>query len=769
MCRHDQLVDSCDRGKVPAYHPGKEKGEFMRKGIARRCLCIALASAMVFGDVGIASAAESSQTDAKEVVSTAADDGAAETAASEAYVSYLNLQEGYNQEIKVYGSAYAYKAELWVNGKLYSEQTSGGDNKYIDLNTGIDALAGTTYTVEVRVSNQDGEVVTEKKQITTSTVSLRRYEDNGELAITAESQGWTTSENGIRRPDSVYVYMPVDNPKNYSIKYEVYRSTKPSGGYSRIAYGNITSAYKVSYYDYDVKAGTAYYYKLRILRGTDEYVTSDKVLSVSGAAVGVRHGVPTCTLSSYTYGLNNGKRAGIGLSIGTNFANQYDIYRSTARAKGYKKIASIYENYYEDKSAKKGTVYYYKAVPKYYDSATGKTITGKFTEPVAARYIMDAAWPELTQVATTSLKCEWDGDNSSDVSYEVWYRRTDIIGDAYRKAAVTKKKSFVLKNLAPNGKYSVKIRTVKKAGSAVKYSDSNTNIRTMGYTDYVQDLSKTAVKSAADTSKGIVAVYYKLTWYKDWGASGYYVKAYNNYTGKTETIRKLSAKAVSYTFRNVADTKNGLKYSFVKVVPYRGKVVGEERGEVVDEMPAVSRVKVTRKSGTSVQIDWTSVPGTEIYAVYRITPLGVSQTIGYTSATSFVDTHVTNGLKYTYSVRPWESIAGFYQGYYKEYADYTHALTRPAISSGTNASAGTASLKWNKIANAKCYKVYRAESVNGKYVQVARTSQNVMVYADKKLKKGKTYYYRVVALTVNDCGKTVKSTPSAAKAVRISK
>ena len=97
MCRHDQLVDSCDRGKVPAYHPGKEKGEFMRKGIARRCLCIALASAMVFGDVGIASAAESSQTDAKEVVSTAADDGAAETAASEAYVSYLNLQEGYNQ------------------------------------------------------------------------------------------------------------------------------------------------------------------------------------------------------------------------------------------------------------------------------------------------------------------------------------------------------------------------------------------------------------------------------------------------------------------------------------------------------------------------------------------------------------------------------------------------------------------------------------------------------------------------------------------------
>ena len=45
----------------------------------------------------------------------------------------------------------------------------------------------------------------------------------------------------------------------------------------------------------------AYYYKVRILRGTSEYVTSDKVLAVSGAA-GVRYGKPECSFDAYVSG-----------------------------------------------------------------------------------------------------------------------------------------------------------------------------------------------------------------------------------------------------------------------------------------------------------------------------------------------------------------------------------------------------------------------------------------------------------------------------------
>lgn len=757
-------VDSHDK-----CQPGKEKGEFMRKGIARRCLCIALASAMVFGDVGIASAAESNAAASKEAVSVAADESIAEVAASTPEVEYLNVNEYYGDTISVNAVAYAYKTVLLVNGKKYDERTSGTDNGYNGYYLNINSLPGTTYTVELRYSNKDGKVYKLQKKITTASVVFKKTSKDAPT-VTATSVSGDADANGIMRPAGVEVTAKIDNPKGKSFTYEVYRSSKPSGGYTRIGNGVTSSDWRISYTDTKVKSGSAYYYKFRILRGTDQYVAKDKVLAVSSAA-GVRYGVPECYIyNNGSYGKNEGKKAVNSLLIGSSFANQYDLYRSTNKAKGYKKIATVYGQYYEDTNIKKGTVYYYKAVPKYYDSKTGKTATGKASEPKAIRYLMDAAGATLTQVSATSMKCEWYAENSSDVSYEIWYKRDDLDGDAYRKAAVTKKKSCVLKNLAADGEYSVKVRTVKKAGAVVKYEDSYTGTRTMGYTTQVQDLYTVAVKSSADTKKGVVAVYYKMSWYKDWGASGYYIKAYNRYTGKTETIKKLSAKATSYTFRNVADKTKGLKYTDVQVIPYKGKTMGGASYSLSNNrLPAVSRVKVTRKSGTSVLVAWTAVPGAKTYVVKRRTALGVTQTIASTTATKFVDTHVTNGMEYIYTVYPKYSIAGFYEGDENGFVTYTHALSRPAISSGVNSSAGTAAIKWGKIANAKCYKVYRSDKANGKYVQVAKTSHKVMVYADKKLKKGKTYYYKVVAYTVNGCGKVVKSSASSARAVKIKK
>ena len=115
------------------------------------------------------------------------------------------------------------------------------------------------------------------------------------------------------------------------------------------------------------------------------------------------------------------------------------------------------------------------------------------------------------------------------------------------------------------------------------------------------------------------------------------------------------------------------------------------------------------------------------------------------------------------------SKTAFNSGWSAGYGIYFHKLSTPQIKAVTNPAKGTASVKWAKTANTKVYKVYRSDKANGKYVQVASTSKNVCVYADKKLKKGKTYYYKVVAYTINDCGQTVKSAASKAKGVKISK
>lgn len=57
----------------------------------------------------------------------------------------------------------------------------------------------------------------------------------------------------------------------------------------------------------------------------------------------------------------------------------------------------------------------------------------------------------------------------------------------------------------------------------------------------------------------------------------------------------------------------------------------------------------------------------------------------------------------------------------------------------------TAVLKWKKVGNATGYKIYRADKKNGEY-QLIKTIKgaNKLNYTDKKVKKRRTYYYKIV-------------------------
>ena len=150
------------------------------------------------------------------------------------------------------------------------------------------------------------------------------------------------------------------------------------------------------------------------------------------------------------------------------------------------------------------------------------------------------------------------------------------------------------------------------------------------------------------------------------------------------------------------------------------------------------------------------------------TELGVRQYIGSTKATNFTDVNVTDGMKYTYSVVVGTDF-GFSSGYDLYSSDYTHKLASPAITKVVNGSKGTATVTWKKVTNATRYYVYRSTSKNGTYKLVGKTGATKLSYMNKKLKKGTTYYYKVVASTVNDGGKTVKSVASHAKGIKIRK
>lgn len=75
-----------------------------------------------------------------------------------------------------------------------------------------------------------------------------------------------------------------------------------------------------------------------------------------------------------------------------------------------------------------------------------------------------------------------------------------------------------------------------------------------------------------------------------------------------------------------------------------------------------------------------------------------------------------------------------------------------------------ATLKWKKAAGAKKYQVYRANKKNGKFKKVVTVKKTSFV--NKKLKKGKTYFYKVRAIAKAD-GKTYKGAFSKVKKVKV--
>jgi len=95
---------------------------------------------------------------------------------------------------------------------------------------------------------------------------------------------------------------------------------------------------------------------------------------------------------------------------------------------------------------------------------------------------------------------------------------------------------------------------------------------------------------------------------------------------------------------------------------------------------------------------------------------------------------------------------------------YTKTPAKPTITK-ISSKKKTTTIKWKKVANATGYKVFAKVGKNGKYKVVKTIKNNKTVsFTHKKLKKGKTYYYKVQAYTTKN-GMTTKSAQSKYKAI----
>ncbi len=150
--------------------------------------------------------------------------------------------------------------------------------------------------------------------------------------------------------------------------YRIYRSTKKDSGYSLVK--TVSSGSTTSWTNSSLKTGTTYYYKVRAYKtsgGTKIFGAYSSVKSLK-AKPAVPGSVKVTSASSTKAKVSWNKVSG---------ASGYEVYRSTKKDSGYKRVKTTSSTSWTNSSLKKGTTYYYKV--RAYKTVNGKKVYGAYS------------------------------------------------------------------------------------------------------------------------------------------------------------------------------------------------------------------------------------------------------------------------------------------------------------------------------------------------------------------------------------------------------
>lgn len=191
------------------------------------------------------------------------------------------------------------------------------------------------------------------------------------------------------------------------------------------------------------------------------------------------------------------------------------------------------------------------------------------------------------------------------------------------------------------------------------------------------------------------------------------------------------------------------------------KVVYDSSDNGKIEVPKLNKTSSTHNS---IKVTWGSVAKAEKYQVYRKVNKGKWKAVKYVTGTSYTDKNVKAGNTYYYTVKACRTVDGK-QVYSTYNTKGVSGKLTTSISLKTKSRKVT--ISWKKTKSAAGYYIYRASSAKGKYSKIKKvTSGKTLKYTDKKVKKGKTYYYKVVPYGKNG-KKTVKCSASAVKKIKV--
>jgi fibronectin type 3 domain-containing protein len=253
-----------------------------------------------------------------------------------------------------------------------------------------------------------------------------------------------------------------------------------------------------------------------------------------------------------------------------------------------------------------------------------------------------------------------------------------------------------------------------------------------------------------------------LVWTASPNATTYNVKRSTVTGGPYATVS--SPTTASFTDKSPA---NGTTYFYVvSAVNSGGESANSSEASAKpaapSQAPAAPSGLTATVANTQVSLTWSASATATSYNLKRATSTGGPYTkISSPTATSFVDTGLTNGTTYFYVVSAINS-AGESANSAQASATPVAPTQPPAAPTGLIATAGNAqvSLSWTASSGATSYHLKRSTTTGGPYPQVsAPTATN---FTDTGLTNGTTYFYVVSAL--NAVGESANSAQASATA-----
>lgn len=268
------------------------------------------------------------------------------------------------------------------------------------------------------------------------------------------------------------------------------------------------------------------------------------------------------------------------------------------------------------------------------------------------------------------------------------------------------------------------------------------------------------VSAEAPTSGGVC-----ITWKSVPNADGYYIyRKSGDSWNKIHMVRNTAtctytdtrtAASTAYTYTVRAYTRNhGIALSDYDDIGVTATTSAVKPAPDPAPTIAVSEPQlgtVTSGGYNKLTVTWKAAGNAQGYHIYRKTSASADwkllKTVSDGKTTSYVDSSVSCGVTYYYTVSAYQTINGE-----KVFSDYNRTgisgkavPATPALKSAESASATSIKLTWGSVSGATGYHIYRRTSTTADWKYLTTLVGAKYSYTNTGLTKGQRYYYTVAA------------------------